>query len=200
LTLANWNPDNYEFDFEPVYYEGEMIHAPLIFKADKVFKYLITIVFPDAEKAFRGGGEISCLLMTFSIVEYITGYHSGKQSSEKTFLSFIASYYPNEYQCISKTLYRMRSSLVHNLVYLNPWNPTGEDLLLEENSINHLKVIEGKRIFSITYFLEDTRRATIIYFHDLIMKTKDYPDLVTNFETRFNKKGGASAVMEKTMS
>jgi hypothetical protein len=198
MTLKNWNPEDYRFDYEPVYYQGEIVKAPLIHKAIEVYKYLLGFIIPDAAKAFKSGGELSCLLTTFCIVDYLTGYYSGKQSTEKTFTSFVEKYFPQEYQFMSEALYQLRCGLVHNLVFFNPWKPSVDSLIIEENSPSHLQVVKGKFVFSILHFLEDTRRATIMYFYDLIMHSDENLALVNNFHKRFNRKNGAASVMLKT--
>jgi hypothetical protein len=53
-------------------------------------------------------------------------------------------------------------------------------------------------IFSISHFIEDARRATIMYSYDLIMKPIENADLVKNFHKRFNKQNGLVSMMAKT--
>jgi hypothetical protein len=197
MTIKDWDPDEYEFDFGQEYYEGEVVNAPLTHKASHVFRYLLENMIPDAVRAYKGGGELSCLLTTFCIVEYLTGYFSGKQSTEKSFSFFVDKYFPQEYQSIYPSLYQLRCSLVHNLVFTNPWKPSVENPLIEENSANHLKLIEGKLVFSIAHFLEDTRRSIIIYFDELIKVNSVNSTLVINFHKRFNRKNGSASVMVK---
>ena len=77
MTLQDWNVNDYLVDFEDVIFTGKIVNAPLIMKVGWVTRYLHKDIFPDAIKAVKNGGELSGLLLGFSIVEYLTGYFVG---------------------------------------------------------------------------------------------------------------------------
>lgn len=199
MTLPDWNPEDYRVDFEMVYYEGPVVDAPLVMKIGWIMKYLHEDIFPDAIKAVVGGGELAGLLLGFSIVDYLAGYFVGKQSQAKDFLAFIDRYFPKQYRLYSKDIYdHLRSGLVHNLTLLNPWIKSGTPFVLEKRSELHLQIYNDKVVFSTYHFIEDARRAEVMYFYEMIMKPNESRDLIINFEKRFNKKDGAASVMAKT--
>lgn len=199
MTLPDWNSDNYLVDFEPIYFEGKIVDAPLIRKTGWIIQYLQDVIFPDAIKAVVSGGELSGLLLGFSIVDYLAGYFAGKNSHAKDFKNFIYSYYPEQYRPYLDEIYsQLRNGLVHNLSIINPWIPSKFSFTIEKRSDLHLQKIEDKVVFSIYHFLEDGRRAMVMYLFDLVMKSEENQDLVANFEKRFNKKDGAASMIAKT--
>jgi len=199
MTIPDWNIEDYVLDFEDVRYSGPIVKAPLIIKTGRILRYLHDLVFPDAIKAVASGGEVSGLLMGFSIVEYLAGYYAGKRSQAKDFISFLERYFPEEYKPLLSDIYnQLRNGLVHNLTLLNPWIPSRISFIIESRSESHLQLKDEKVVFSIYHFIEDTRRAMVMYLYDLIMKADENQDLIKLFEQRFNKQNGAASVMVKS--
>jgi len=199
MTLPDWKAEDYFVDFEPIYFEGHIVDAPLIRKTGWIVQNLHDVIFPDAIKALANGGELSSLLLSFSIVEYLAGYFAGKNSQAKDFKAFMYRYFPEQYRPYLNDIYsQLRNGLIHNLSIVNPWIPHKFSFFIEKRSDLHLQKLEDKVIFSIFHFLEDGRRAMIMYLYDIIMKPKENPDLVINFEARFNKKDGAASMIAKT--
>jgi hypothetical protein len=199
MTLVDWNPKDYYVDFEPVHYEGPIVKAPFVMKAGWIIRYLHEVIFPDALKAITNGGELAGLLLSFSIVDYLAGYFAGKQSQSKDFVAFLNRYFPVQYQPYLKDIYdHLRSGLVHNLTLQNPWIPSSTSFVIEKKSDLHLQSKDGKIVFSILHFIEDIRRAQVMYLYDLIMKADENSDLVMKFEKRFNKQDGITSMMAKT--
>lgn len=199
MTLPDWKAEDYYVDFEPIYYEGPIIHAPLIRKVGWVLQYLGDIVFPDAIRAVVNGGELSGLLLGFSIVDYLAGYFAGKKAQSKEFRDFLNRYFPEQYKPYIEEIYNhIRSGLVHNLVLQNPWMKTNTLFTVDKRSELHLQITDDKVMFSIYHFIEDTRRAEMMYFYDLVMKPDENEGLVRNFHIRFNKQDGATSMMVKT--
>jgi hypothetical protein len=198
MTLPNWKAEDYFVEFEDVYFEGFIVEAPLVVKVSRTMQYLHEIIIPDAIKAVIGGGELSGLLLGFSIVEYLAGYFSGRSSKSKEFISFVNRYFPISYKPYVKDIYNhLRSGLVHNLSLQNPWIKADTQFIIERQSDNHLLKINGKIVFSIFHFIEDARRAEIMYRYDLIMKPDENQELIKNFHRRFNKQDGAASAMTK---
>lgn len=199
MTLPDWIPDNYLLDFEPQSYTGFIVKAPLVFKAIWINKYLHEDIFPDAINAVVNGSELSGLLLGFSIVDYLAGYFSGKCSQAKDVIRFMNKYFPKQYKPYSKIIYNhLRSGLVHNLALQNPWVGINPPFILEKQSELHLQIKDNMVVFSIYHFIEDTRRAEIMYIYDIIMKPNENQDMITNFQKRFNKQEGAASMMMKT--
>ncbi len=199
MTLPNWKAADYLVDFEDISFTGKVVNAPLIMKVGWVTKYLHEDIFPDAIMAVRNGGELSGLLLSFSIVEYLTGYFVGRNSNAKDFMAFMQKYFPEQYAPYLEAVYtQLRNGLVHNLSLRNPWITSVISFTLKKYSELHLQLRGNKVIFSISHFIEDARRATIMYSYDLIMKPKENEDLVRNFHKRFNKQDGAASRMAKT--
>ncbi len=199
MTLPNWNPNDYLVDFEDITYTGPIVNAPLEMKTGWVMKYLHDVIFPDAIKAIVNGSELSGLLLGFSIVDYLAGYFSGRKSQAKDFVAFLNRYFPEQYKQYTKDIYHhLRSGLVHNLTLQNPWVQTETLFLVEKRSEDHLKKINERTVFSIYHFIEDTRRAEIMFLYDLIMKASENQELINNFHKRFNKQNGSASMMVKT--
>ena len=199
MTLPNWNAEDYFFEFEKVTFPGgPIVNAPLEMKIGWIVKYLHDVIFPDAIKAVVNGGELSGLLLSFSIVDYLSGYFIGGTSQAKDFTAFLNRYFPEQYKPYTKDIYdHLRCGLVHNLTLLNPWIPVTTFFVIEKQSESHLQKRSNHIVFSIYHFIEDTRRAQFMYFYDLIMKQSENVDLVKNFHKRFNKQSGASSTMVK---
>jgi len=199
MTIPDWNPDNYVADFEDIHFSGPIVKAPLIMKTGWILRYLHDVIFPDAIKAVVSGGELSGLLMGFSIVEYLAGYFAGKSSQVKDFTAFLDRYFPEQYKPYLKDIYhQLRCGLVHNLTLQNPWIPSNIPFIIERRSESHLQIKDDKVVFSIYHFIEDTRRAMVMYLYDLVMKPDENQHLIVLFEKRFNKQDGAASMMVKT--
>jgi hypothetical protein len=199
MTLPDWKAENYYVQFEDIYFEGPIVNAPLEMKIGWIMKYLNEVIFPDAVKAVVHGGELSGLLLAFSIVEYLAGYFVGRSSQEKDFIAFLNTYFPEVYRPYTKDIYNhLRCGLVHNLSLQNPWFASNIPFIIEKRSDGHLLKINDKVVFSIYHFIEDTRRSQVMYFYDLIMKPDEHRDRVKNFHSRFNKQDGAASMMMKT--
>jgi hypothetical protein len=168
-------------------------------KVGWITKYLHDVIFPDAIKAVVHGGELSGLLLGFSIVEYLAGYYARKGSQVEKFKAFMKHYFPNQYLPYLVEIYaHIRNDLVHNLSLTNPSIAPAISFTLEKESDLHLQHKDGKVVFSIHHFIEDARRAMVMYSYDLVMKPSDNPELVKNFHKRFNKQDGAASMMIKT--
>ncbi len=199
MTLPDWKAEDYLFDFEDITFTGDIVNAPLEMKTGWIMRYLREVVFPDAIKAVVNGGELSGLLLGFSIVDYLAGYFVGNRSQAKDFIAFLSRYFPEQYKPNAKDIYdHLRCGLVHNLTLQNPWIPVRTPFVIEKQSEFHLQTKNNKVVFSIHHFIEDTRRAEIMYLYDLIMKPTENADLVKNFHKRFNKQDGAASMMAKT--
>lgn len=199
MTLPNWKAEDYFVSFDDIHFSGPIVNAPLEMKIGWITKYLHDIILPDAIKAVVSGGELSGLLLGFSTVDYLAGYFAGKSSQAKDFVSFLNRYFPDNYKPFTEDIYHhLRSGLVHNLTLQNPWFQSNTPFSVDKKSANHLQNVGGKVVFSIYHFIEDTRRAAIMYFYDLIMKPDENKELVQNFHKRFNKQDGAASMMVKT--
>jgi hypothetical protein len=199
MTLPDWKAEDYFVKFEDTYFEGLIVKAPLVVKTSWIMRYLHKIIFPDAMKALMSGGELSSLLLGFSIVDYLAGYFAGKSSQAKDFITFLNRYFPKQYEPYANDIYHhIRSGLVHNLTLQNPWIQSNTPFIIERRSDDHLLSVNSKVVFSIYHFIEDTRRAEIMYLYDLIMKPDENQGLIRNFHRRFNKQDGVASMMVKT--
>jgi hypothetical protein len=199
MTLLDWDSDKYLVDFETISYEGPITDAPFVLKVGWITRYLAEIIFPDAIKSVVNGGELAGLLLTFSIVDYLAGYYVGKRSQARDFIAFMKRYFPEQYKPYLEDIYQqLRCGLVHNLTLLNPWIPSSNNFIIEPRSDMHLQYKDGKIIFSIYHFIEDVRRAMIMYGYDMIMNPVENQSLIKSFQERFNSKNGSASVMLKT--
>ena len=108
-------------------------------------------------------------------------------------------YFPRQYAAYQEEIYtHLRNGLVHNLSLRSPWIASEISFYLEKYSELHLRLRNNEVIFSISHFIEDARRATIMYSYDLVMKPIENADLVKNFHKRFNKQNGLASMMAKT--
>jgi len=200
MTLQNWNSKDWMVDFPDIYFEGEIIKAPVIWKIGQVTKYILGNIIPDAIKALKNGGELSSLLLSLALIDYMAGYFVGKGTGEKAYIDFMRRYFPQKYHSYLQSIYgQLRCGILHNLVTHNP-HYKGERLryIISGVSQDHLERRENNQvIFSIPIFIEDTRRAYIMYSYDMVMKAKDNPELIANFNHRYNKLDGESSTMVK---
>ncbi|MDP1548385.1 MAG: hypothetical protein Q8L87_20420 [Anaerolineales bacterium] len=199
MTLPNWKAEDYFVDFETFYFEGKRVQAPIIRKIGWIIENLNTVIYPDAIRAIVNGGELSGLLLGFSVVEYLAGYYFGRNSNSKDVKNFMSRYFPGQYKPFTEDIIsQLRNGLVHNLSISNPWVPHKYIFTIEKRSDSHLQEVDGKIIFSIYHYLEDGRRAMVMYFYDMVMKSEENQDLIDNFEKRFNKKDGSASMIMKT--
>ena len=201
MTLQNWNSKDWKVDFPDIYFAGEIKNAPVIMKIGHVTEYILRDIIPDAMKALQNGGELSSLVLCLALVDYMAGFFVGKVAGEKAYVDFMRRYFPPKYHPFLQSIYgQLRCGLLHNLVFYNP-NYKGERIKYTISGVahNHLEEIEEDHvIFSIPIFIEDTRRAYIMYSYDIVMKTIDNPELIENFNHRYNKLDGMSSIMLKT--
>jgi hypothetical protein len=172
VTLPNWKAEDHYVAFEDITYTGPVVDAPLEMKTGWIMKYLHEVIFPDAMKAIVNGSELAGLLLGFSIVDYLAGYFAGKSSQAKDFVAFLNRYFPEQYKPYAEDIYHhLRSGLVHDLTLQNPWTQSKTTFAVEKQSHDHLQKRNGNIVFSMYHFIEDTRRAEIMYLYDLIMKS-----------------------------
>lgn len=201
MTDTDWDPANFLFSFpdEPAY-EGALVDMPLMHKVEKVRHFIMDEVLKEIVRAVSTDAVLAGLVLCIALIDYITGYYVGKESKGENYRDFLARYFPDAYTPFIPAIYRdLRCGLMHNLTTLNPWKRTEESFDIHSNNPQHLaKAESGKIIFSVLVFAEDIRRAWIMYMHDLVMKKDTYPELVINFEKRFNRLQGRGAFMVKT--
>ena len=148
MTLQDWNPKDWMFDFPDTYHKGEITKAPVIWKIGQVTKYILGNIIPDAIKALKNGGEISSLLLCLALVDYMAGYFVGKGTGEKAYIDFMKRYFPQKYQPYLQSIYgQLRCGLLHNLVTYNPYYK-GEkiDYIISGVSQNHLERQENNQV------------------------------------------------------
>ena len=198
MTDKHWRLEDYLLDFpDVVVREGPVTATPIHHKVNAVAEFLLVNILPEARRCLNANAEIAPLLLTIAAVDYMAGYYAGRQSKSTDFKEFVVRYFPFQYRKLIDPLYdQIRSGLVHNLVIANPWKGQGIPFKIHPSSIDHLSIdLDGNTIFSVSYFLEDTRRAWIMYQYDLIMKGHELPQLVKNFHRRFNRLDGTGALM-----
>lgn len=198
MLLPDYDPKTHPVIFEDINYSGNLVDAPIIWKVGRVIRYLHDDVFREASRAVNLGLDLSSLLISFSIVEYLAGFYAGRQSKAEDFINFINDFFPEKYRPFSSSIYeQLRNGLVHNLTLLNPWLTSNHEFIIENNSEDHLSQRDKKVVISIKHFLYDIMIAHGLHSYLIVMKPRDYPDLIKNFEKRFNKKDGTSSTMMK---
>jgi|WetSurMetagenome_2_1015567.scaffolds.fasta_scaffold279108_2 hypothetical protein len=198
MTDAKWKPEDYFVNFPDVLpFEGPLEKLPFMHQVDKVCHYVMKVIIPEILRAINADAELSGLVLSLALVDYIAGYYSGKETSGKDYINFLNHYFPEVYKPYSQSIYRdLRNGLMHNLAATNPWHPE-KFFFIHRNLPHHLFQEEsGRVLFSVPIFLEDIRRAWIMYMHDLIEEGSGQ-ELKPNFEKRFKQIGGLGAFMEK---
>jgi len=198
MTDRTWNPNDYLFAFDDVpRYEGPLTDAPLMHKLNWVWRYIFDSIIPEIRRAVDASSELSGLVLALAAVDYLAGYHVGKQSTGADYIRLIRRYFPSQYDSFAEPIYvQLRNGLMHNLAALNPWRSPGPRFLIHPNHPSHLQPIEEGRIaFSVLTFLEDIRRAWIMFAHDLVMHPE--PEAISNFTRRFDQLDGQGAFMER---
>ncbi len=200
MTDKHWNPSAYKFEFPDVPpYERTLIGMPIMHKIERVRRFFTIEILGEIQRCLNAKAELSALVLCLAAIDYLTGFHVGKQSKKADFIEFVDRYFPVEYKPFLDDIYvQLRSGLMHNLTILNPWHGIGTEFLIRPNSARHLvQNDEGKTIFSVAIFCEDIRRAFWIYIHDIVMKAEANPQRVENFERRFNKLDARAAIMDR---
>lgn len=199
MTDENWNPEDWLVDFpDPQPYTGLIVSMPLSGKVVKVTRYILGEIEQEAYRCLNAQAELGALLLCLAAVDYMAGFYVGHKSKKREHIGFIKKYFPQKYRNFLEVIYdQLRSGLMHNMVAMNPWyGKRGIDFLIHPKSESHLeKTAKGKTIFSVGIFLEDVRRAWLMYAHDLLMKGGEMPEMVKKFNRRFNKLDGAGALM-----
>lgn len=201
MTLKDWNLNDYQFNFpdEPAY-SGSLVNMSLIRKVGKLVKFIVP-VYHELGDCYQKKAALAIMLVALAEVDYLAGFFVGHQTKKQDYKDFLNSkYFPPQYIPFIEDIYtQLRCGLLHNLVMVNPWSPEGIEFMITTALPEHLqKDIEGRIIFNPMIFAEDIYRAFIMYIHDLVHKTKEYPELVKNFERRFNRLNGKAAFMEVT--
>ena len=200
MTDHTWNPDDYRFEFPDVpRYEGELVDMPIHHKVEKVRRFLIEGVLSEIERCINSGAELAGLLLSLATVDYLAGYYVGRQTTRHDYINFMIRYFPAKYHPYLEDIYiQLRSGLMHNLVAANPWRHESASFLIHPREEHHLDFNEhGKLIFSVAHFRIDIYRAWRMHAHDIIMKAEANPQLVNNFNARFDRLKGVSAFMER---
>ena len=199
MTDKNWNYEDWFVNFpNPLPYTGPITGMPITSKIGKVSQFLLGAVLQDALRSLGAGAELGALLLCLASVDYLSGFYAGHKSRKRDFVAFMKDYFPPKYQYFLDAIYdQLRSGLMHNLVAMNPW--LGVDnipIRIQPDSENHLeKNPDGDVIFSVGTFLQDLKQAWVMYTYDVIMKSNEKPELVSNFNYRFNKLDGKGAFM-----
>jgi len=199
MTLPNWNSKDYHVEFPDIVIENgtPITEVPLPRKVGYVLEYLLGKVLPDAQKATANKYELAGLFVALATVDYLAGYYVGRETTGGDYKDFMRRYFPDKYHDFLEPIYQqLRCGLLHNLVALNPWKGDNQiDFRLEGLPLPHLEAAGGSVVFSIPIFLEDTRRAFIMYQYELIMRPGENEQLIANFETRFNRLSGKASTM-----
>ena len=202
MTLPDWNSKDYHVDFPDIVTAPNtpIVDVPLPRKIGYIVETLLGKILPDAQKATMNGYDLAGLFVALAAVDYVAGYFVGKETTGNDYRLFMSRYFPNKYHPYIDAIYQqIRSGLMHNLVPLAPWKGDNQvDFQIEGRSLIHLEEINGKVSFSIPVFIEDIRRAFIVYQHALIMHPAENKELIANFESRFNRLSGKASTMVYT--
>ena len=199
MIIPDYQPEKYPFAFEDIRFKGFLVDGPIIWKVGRVMQYLHDSVFPEANRSVSLGLDLSSLLLCFSTVEYLSGFYAGHQSKAADFKIFLRDFFPDKYLPFADSIYgQLRNGLVHNLTLLNPWLTSNHEFIIENNSDDHLRERAGKIVFSIKHFLHDIMLAHGLHSYLIVMRPNEYPEMLENFENRFNRKNGISSTMVKT--
>jgi len=195
--MDDWKPEDYFVSFESSYYEGPLIDAPLVHKAYKAGNYLATVL-KACRRCLTVDAEIPAVIAALAAVDYMAGFHAGRESKRPDYVDFMARYFSDAYGPFLERIYSdLRCGLVHNLVAVNPWRPSLGSFLLVTDVPNHLAVEGDRVVWSIRTFLEHVYRAWVMYSHHLIMGAPANAQAVKHFHARFNRLAGMGALMEK---
>ncbi len=194
---ADWNPDRYLFDFPDIYYQGPLVDAPVTFKVFKVGEFCFTFL-KDSVKCVHAGLELHGLLAGLAAIDYVAGFHVGRETKHKDYVLFMRRFFPRRYEPHLEQIYGgLRCGLMHNLVPLNPWRDDGLPFLITGISTDHLVVRDERLVFNVLGFLEDVRRAWVMYSHMVVMTPELEPECQKLFQKRFDRLAGAGAFMVK---
>ncbi|MEW5870804.1 MAG: hypothetical protein AB1894_16135 [Chloroflexota bacterium] len=199
MTDENWKLENWYVDFPAIgTFSGPIVNMPLPMKAEKVQRFILGEVTQEALRCLSVQAELAALLICLATVDYMAGFYVGHKSSKQDFSAFMQVYFPEIYRNYLDVIYdQLRSGLIHNLVALNPWyGKRSISFHIHPNTTNHLQMNDdGEITFSVQTFLLDVKRAWVMYAYDLIMKGDQIPEIVVNFNRRFNKLDGIGAFM-----
>jgi hypothetical protein len=199
MTDKNWNLEEWFVDYPaPPPYSGPIVDMPIPGKIQKVTEFLLGEVTKEALRCLNVQAELASLLLCLAAVDYMAGFFVGKQTGRNDFIAFMDEYFPPKYTSFSGIIYdQLRCGLMHNLVAVNPWKKKSSFAFrIHPNSEIHLeKISDEETLFSVRIFLEDVKRAWVMYAHDVVMKGDRFPEIVNKFNRRFNNIGGRGALM-----
>jgi hypothetical protein len=200
MTDSNWNLNDYILKFDPITtVDGPLVEKPILYKVGKVLKFVMVEIVPEIKRAINADAELAGIVLSLALVDYMAGYYAGRQSTGKDYIEFMDQFFPKEYKDFNASIYAdLRSGLMHNLAAKNPWRPSAKPFRIHGNLAPHLSLTdEGRVMFSVPIFLEDARRAWIMYCYDLIMKKNPDSDDVERFSKRFDRLDSLGAYMER---
>jgi hypothetical protein len=203
MTLQDWDREDYFVDFpELPPYTGPITGMPLPYKMYEVKKFVFDSIIKEVINCINSDSLIAAILLCLALIDYLAGYQSGHETTRDDYIGFLNDYFPKKYYPYSEFIYvQLRCSLMHNLSAINPWRDENTAFYIHKSKTKpHLiKDIndEGDPFiyFSVPIFLEDIRRAFIMYSHQLIEEFDENQDLVENFHSRFDTLEGRGSVM-----
>lgn len=201
MTDQKWNATDYLFVFPDIpSYEGDLVEAPFMHKVNWVWRYIFDDVLPEISRAINAGAELAALTLALATVDYMAGYRVGRESNGKDYVNFLREYFPSEYTLYIDDIYsQLRNGIMHNLVTVNPWRKDRSTFSIHERNSPHLTPDDAAQIaFSVPIFLEDIRRAWIMFVHELVMHPTE--GAKENFLRRFNRLDGTGAFMRRSLT
>lgn len=191
------NVADYFVDFPDSPFTGAIVDAPLVNKAGWVGRYF-SDVFRASARCLQVDAEIPALLTGLTLVDYLAGFHAGRESQPSDYKDFIHEYFPDSYDPFILQIYSdLRCGLVHNLVVVNPWRRSHGRFLLVTDVPNHLAVEDDHVVWSIATFLLHINFAWPKFGHHLIMGAPDNAAACQRFHDRFNRLAGTGAMMQR---
>ena len=193
----DWKIEDYFVDFGDIVWPGgQLIDLPLEMKLDKVRKHVFAVL-QEAKSCLSIKSELAAAVLALAVVDYLAGFHSGKQTSGADYKRFMAEYFPPNYSGHRGWIYsHLRCGLMHNLAAANPWRGSHRDFTITTTGGNHLVELDHKFVFAVDVFVVDTYRAWVMYAHYLIMKANRDEAEVSKFNERFDRLDGRGALME----
>jgi len=197
-TDPTWDVNDYLVAFEDIVWPGgELVDLPLELKIQKVGQHVATVL-REGTSCLAVGGELGAAMLGLAAVDYMAGFHHGRESTRGDFIAFLHEWFPQPYADHSEWIYaNLRCGLMHNLTAANPWRGQHRRFSITGEGDVHLSESDGVLTFQVHVFLIDVYRAWVMFSHHLVMKAGRDGNEVQQFLRRFDRLGGIAAFMAK---
>lgn len=144
-------------------------------KIECIRKGLCDMALGDIKRASNGGSKMGAFILCNCLIDAMTGFNTGKDSTGKDYIKFVNTYLTS-YD--GRKLHKdMRCKLVHS------YSEGGSYLFTDNKPLLHLTQKKGKTIINLENFISDVEKVLA----NFLQKMQTDPLLRQNALQRFDK-------------